>query len=59
MRDEGQSQGVTKASWKCVFCCKDRETLAHICECKDAEELIKGEMKKWKEEAERAQVQSK
>ena len=45
----------TEASWKCVLCCTQRETLAHIRECKDAEAPIKEEimkkMKKWKEKA--------
>ena len=54
---------ITDASWKCVFCCRERETLAHICDSKDAEKLIKEEiveeMKKWKEEAEGAELQRK
>ena len=48
---------------KCTLCKKEEETLAHICECEEAEENIvlelTDELKQWKEGTEGIELERK
>ena len=65
MRCRSVGKNICKAfrETKCTFCKKEKETLAHVCECKEAEERIERKLtdglKQWKKESEVIELERK